>query len=245
MISFNENIKKIAEYSESKLPRNQPLGKEFYYKSLDLCVLDSVFSIGVKYTSVINVISNYCQSNNRDRYRSELLQTEGGDFPDQREQYTISLFIQNVEEIGFEVYAETIIKNKQRTSTKNGILKIEAACLFAKVLQSKKIEYFQDLANKDQKFIDDLETEIRKIKGQKSGISFKYFLMLAGNKNLIKPDRMIKRYLASILNVNTLTDQDCQTLLSDSYEILKKSRTDITSLRHYDNLIWNFQRIQK
>ena len=39
-----------------------------------------------------------------------------------------------------------------------------------------------------------LEKKIKEIPGQKSGLSFKYFLMLVGNENLIKPDRMIIRY---------------------------------------------------
>ena len=30
-------------------------------------------------------------------------------------------------------------------------------------------------------------------------ISYKYFLMLAGNENFVKPDRMINRYLENII----------------------------------------------
>jgi hypothetical protein len=39
-----------------------------------------------------------------------------------------------------EELANSVFKNKQRTSTKNGILKAEAISLFAKVLVDSKIE---------------------------------------------------------------------------------------------------------
>lgn len=30
-----------------------------FYKSLPICILDAVFSIGVRYTSVVNVVNSY------------------------------------------------------------------------------------------------------------------------------------------------------------------------------------------
>ena len=35
------------------------LPEEFFYNSFDLCVIDAVFSIGVKYTGVKNVVARY------------------------------------------------------------------------------------------------------------------------------------------------------------------------------------------
>lgn len=46
--------------------------------------------------------------------------------------------------------------------------------------------------------------------------------MLAGNDNLIKPDRQILSFLKSILNEN-VSIQDAQALLEQSCEILKKN----------------------
>jgi hypothetical protein len=78
------------------------------------------------------------------------------------------------------------------------------------------------------------------IPGQRSGISLKYFLMLAGNDNLIKPDRQILSFLKSILNEN-VSIQDAQALLQQSCEILKKEYPNL-NLRLLDHLIWNYQR---
>ena len=36
------------------------LSTSYYYDSLPYCVIDAVFSIGVKYTSTQNVVKNYC-----------------------------------------------------------------------------------------------------------------------------------------------------------------------------------------
>ena len=43
------------------------------------------------------------------------------------------------------------------------------------------------------------EALVREIPGQISGISFDYFRMLAGDDTLIKPDRMVQRYIAKAL----------------------------------------------
>jgi hypothetical protein len=52
----------VAEHCERVLPlATASLGNEFYYQSLPLCVIDAVFSIGVRYEGVQNVIKRYCQ----------------------------------------------------------------------------------------------------------------------------------------------------------------------------------------
>jgi hypothetical protein len=82
--------------------------------------------------------------------------------------------------------ATSIFRNKQRTSSVSGVLKVEAIVHFLKELSNKGINYFQDLENISTNF----ESKIKEIKGQKSGISLQYFYMLAGNDRLIKSDRM-------------------------------------------------------
>jgi hypothetical protein len=54
----------------------------------------------------------------------------------------------------------------------------------------------EDFANLTDERLTMAETIIRQIPGQKSGISFDYFRMLAGDDNLIKPDRMVQRFIA-------------------------------------------------
>ena len=129
--------------------------------------------------------------------------------------------------------------NFQVKSAQNGILKSEAVFLFAKVLNKYGIDYFQDMPKLYSNYLY-ISEEIMQIPGQRSGISLKYFLMLAGNDNLIKPDRQILSFLKSILNEN-VSIQDAQALLQQSCEILKKEYPNL-NLRLLDHLIWNYQR---
>ncbi|MEJ1959689.1 MAG: hypothetical protein WDM70_09960 [Nitrosomonadales bacterium] len=85
--------------------------------------------------------------------------------------------------------AVDVYRNRQRTSARNGILKADAVNRFAAVLRKYNIEYLQDISEALGNTA--LERDIRSIPGQTSGISLKYFFMLAGSDDLIKPDRMI------------------------------------------------------
>ena len=66
--------------------------------------------------------------------------------------------------------------------------------------------------------------------------------MLAGNNTLIKPDRMIIRYVESITS-EKLSEEKIISLLEDAASILSKDYSNINprSLHHE---IWKFQREQ-
>jgi hypothetical protein len=64
--------------------------------------------------------------------------------------------------------------------------------------------------------------------------------MLAGSDDLIKPDRMIIRFLESISG-EILSLTDCQIILAEVSKNLQKNGFDITP-KKLDNLIWNYQR---
>jgi len=205
--------------------KNYELPDEFNYGHLPLCVIDSVFSIGVNYKGVKNVVNRFC-----DHYKiDKSLNTE---------ELTTAHFLELMEQQTVQELAENIYKNRQRTSTVSGILKSEAVVLFLKVLQKYKVERLSDI---DKIIINDqFEAEIKKIAGQKSGISLKYFFMLAGSDDLIKPDRMILRFLENILE-EKVSLKNCQVILSGVTEQLKNNGFNITA-KKLDNLIWNYQR---
>jgi hypothetical protein len=158
----DDEINKIADYFRKNIQTIEPLGDGYYYNHLSLCVIDAVWSIGVRYEGVKNVVQNYCAKRK---------------------------------------LVDDIFDNHQRTSTKNGILKAKAVIRFAKVLSKYNVNYFQEIA-KNIENNKSFEKNIKHIPGQKSGLSLNYFYMLAGNKNKIKADRMIKRFLAEPININ-------------------------------------------
>lgn len=258
MIDESNCIEIIVKHSKNNLDLTKQLSDEYFYQHLGLCVIDSVFSINTNYKATQNVIERYSLYSNIETFRRSEVKNS---IPIKQQQKSISEFIEflnnslyeckcNTKEncdnscINCHKFANDILKNLQRTSTTNGILKICAVKQFLQTLKQNKIEYFQDLHEifNDHEKICKLEKEVRSIRGQKKGTSFKYFLMLSGKDDLIKPDRMIKSYLASILNLNEerLSDEQCFFLLSKSFQHLQNDY--LTSLRQYDHIIWDYQR---
>lgn len=222
----------VADYCKKYLSLNNAiLGDEYYYQSLPLCVIDAVFSIGIKYQTVQRVVQRYC-----DFFKLNKVKKDKNVIPDIKDQQSISDFIDLEKKYDF---TNDVFCNKNRTSPHNGILKSEAVFLFAKVLKEYNIQYFQDM-NKLYSNYNDISADIMQIQGQKSGISLKYFLMLAGNDNLIKPDRQINAFLQKVLNM-TFDSNMAQIIMSETCNILKKDYPNM-NLRLLDHLIWNYQR---
>lgn len=228
-----QEIIKIKEYCEKVLDlENGRLSDEYYYQSLPLCVIDAVYSIGVKYTSTRNTGIRYCDYFNLKRIRDEK-----EEIPSKNEQESISQFLNKVAEFGTKRFTEEIFKNKQRTSPTNGILKSEAVLQFANILKEKNIEYLQDIENVISD--EEIKSEIKDIPGQKSGISLQYFFMLAGSNEFVKPDRMVLRFLERILQ-RKVTIEEAQNLLVETSNNLKGKYTHITP-RELDHEIWKYE----
>ncbi len=168
----------VAAYAEKMLRLDEAkLGEEYYYKSLPLCVIDAVFSIGVRYKGTQNVVDRYCKYTNQQRIRV------GDELPAVSEQESISAFCARPEQGDPPLMAEGVYQSRQRTSSKNGILKTEAVQRFAQCLRSQGVEYLQDVprvADSEQ-----FKTDVQAIPGQRSGISLQYFWMLAGWEEFI------------------------------------------------------------
>ncbi len=225
--------KLIANFCEEVLDlQTAKLPDEYYYSSVPLCVIDSVFSIGVRYEGVKNTVTRYSNYFNINQYRNET------DLPSFDEQQSVSEFFISFKEHGLQSYADNVFKNKQRTSPRNGILKAEAVYKFCEVLQKYNVEYLQDV----KKLYDNkgFEEEIKGIKGQKSGISLVYFYMLAGEDNWVKPDRMIIRFLEGVLK-RKVKIEDAQNLLELTSRQLANKFPNITP-RLLDYQIWNYAR---
>ena len=193
----DNEISIIAKYFKENIKNIAPLGNGYFYNHLSLCIIDAVWSIGVKYEGVQNVVTRYYVNRELVPYREEFLR-KSFQYPDIKNQESITTFLQYLKCFSNEELSNKIFKNKQRTSTKNGILKSEAVVKFTEVLLKYYVNYFQDIEIKI-KGNKLFEHDIKNIPGQKSGICLDYFFMLSGDENKIKPDRMIKRFLATPL----------------------------------------------
>ena len=192
-----------------------------------------MFAIGANYTSTENTVNRFCEYFNLQRLSRVR-------YPDKSAQLSITEFVELYNKHDNEWLAEQVYRNRQRTSTKSGILKSEAVLMFSKTLQEYKVDSFQDVEN----IIGNtsFETAIKKIPGQGSGISPRYFYMLAGSDVYVKPDRMMARFIRSALQ-KSLSVEESHDLVVEACQILSEEYPHLTP-RALDHLIWNYQREQ-
>jgi hypothetical protein len=249
-----------AEYSDDELKQlvdacERDLGEpalwvapDGYPSSLALCVIDSVFSIGVNYSGVVNVVS---------RYRSHRIAQSGNADADGGLE-----LMDTFEHLGGPDAWGEKIGNKQRTSTRSGILKADAVLQEAHALAKHDVWTVRDLhdARRDLR-LPDIKADWSAIRGQRSGISWSYFLMLArvlpeerGSSDPasavsapnsdsddgaagVKPDRMIKRYVANATGGTEagLSDRKAATLVRAA------ARAKGYGVVALDHAIWRFQ----
>ena len=227
-------INKISFVCEQKLNLSTiSLGNEYYYNSLPFCIIDAVFSIGVTYSSTQKTVLNFANY-----FKLKLYRENKKTLPNINEQLSVKDFLDFYEQYDSNYFAEKIYNNRQRTSTRNGILKSLAVYEFAKVLSSFNINYFQDIKN--LKLNSNFEANIKEIIGQGSGISLSYFYMLSGDDAYIKPDRMVLRFLKEILGDEPKLDEAIE-LLQATCEQLKNKYSSLTP-RKLDYVIWNYQK---
>ncbi len=234
--SHGDRLARLIEALRSKLDLSESLNPEEYaYQSLPLCILDAVFSINAKYESTRNVVERYCR-----HYRLRQVRKDPLCLPPVEEQEPISDFVEKVANLGPEKFAGMVLANRQRTSTKNGIMKSEAALRFALALKLHKVEYFQDVGKIQGK--EDFENAVMAIPGQHTGITVRYFYMLAGSDDFVKPDRMILGFLRDQLG-ERLSQDEAQKVLSEASDALKPEYPHLTT-KTLDHHIWRYQRQQ-
>lgn len=199
-----------------------------YRDSLALCVVDSVQSTGVTYSSVENVVARY-----RD-YRRE----QGSD-PNRD---GVADLLTTFDELGGPDSWARKIGNKNRTSTRSGVLKAEAIRDAAKELEVAQIHDTESLRRlaSDESQLSQVRQAWCGVKGQSTGITWHYLQMLAGTPG-VKPDRMICRFIADSLELprHSVTPQFALEILTAAADQMTMSPTDL------DHAVWQFQRSRK
>ena len=230
------NTNEFTNYCIDNLNLNEQDQYEQYFSSVSICAFDAIYSINSNYKAVQNALHKFCE-----HFNLTLQHPKIGEIPPKDKQYSNSVILDKIKNIDPKKLASDIFENKQRTSSTNGILKAEAGIQFLKILNNFNIEFYQDIP----KLIDNtaFESEIRNIRGQGSGISLKYFFMLTGSKDLIKPDRMVISFINDAIE-KTLSPENALILVKETVKELNKKGYPNLSPRHLDNLMWNFQRIK-
>jgi hypothetical protein len=167
--------------------------REKRWAHLSLCVLDAVFSIGARYTTTVRTCRRYA-----DQHRLAPLQDDG-----RHHEQPLGEFVRHVHELGPTEFAATVLGNRQRTSTgRSGVLKAEAALLYAEALVRADVERHADVAPlfADDVRMEALTADLRTVPGNGGAdVRLGYLWMLLGADDLIKPDRIVLRWLAGVL----------------------------------------------
>jgi hypothetical protein len=211
------------------------LPQEYRYASVGHCVLDAVFSIGVRYSSTRLVVKRYCEKRGVTHIRSSEA------LPPPSDQEPLSAFVNYIDAMGPSAFADNIVHNHQRTSPRSGILKAVGALRFAKVLRSFRVEYLQDLSAHTANA--SLDSQLRAITGMKSGIAVQYFWMLAGSEDMIKPDRMVLRFIEAALMRPFTSIAGATTMVTAAAQTLRHDFPALNA-RLLDYAIWEQQRTQ-
>ena len=190
MTVTDAEIKTLVTYCETNLGDptvwTTPDG---YPNSLALCIIDSIYSTGSHYSSVVNVIERYKES--------------GGE-NDGAQALTRSI----KEAGGAREWATTIAHNLKPANTRPGAqLKAEIIEQAAGLMTELGIDTVPDLRSKveDNPLDNDVMRKWKLLPSQSSGVTYNYLLILAGMPS-VKPDRMILRFLAHALGEETELD---------------------------------------
>lgn len=193
------------------------------YPELGLCILDAIWSVNAKYkTTVIPVL---------DRYRAHRPQAERDD---------ARALVRAIGSAGGpEAFAINVVKNRQRTSTRSGILKAEAVLLAAQAMIDGGAANSEALrASLSAGNYESLRDAWCSVRGQSSGVTWRYFLMLAGLDG-VKPDRMVRRFLDETLGPDTKSDAQVVALINGAAKSLGLSSTTV------DHRIWSAMSTRK
>jgi hypothetical protein len=163
-----------------------PQPRQRRWVSLSLCIADAVWSIGANYDDVVVPLV---------RKLAAKLGVEQPTIPAQEPVGVDPLPATRLAELGLDVL--TGLTNRQRTSTRHGILKSEAVLRHAHVFVEHDVT---SLAEVIELFADEhrfaaVDAAFRSIPGEGAhGVRRGYLWMLVGQNDLIKPDRMVLRW---------------------------------------------------
>lgn len=117
------------------------------------------------------------------------------------------------------------------------MLKAAAVREIIEILAAYEIKTKEDLLHHPK--INEIEQQIRNVKGQRSGVSFHYIMMHVGDYNRFKPDRHIYTFFEKVLNYGKLNTKQLEEVFYRELNIVKTKFPYFTA-RAFDSAIWEF-----
>ncbi len=165
-----------------------PQPRERRWTSLSFCIVDAVWSIGAHYDNVVVPLV-------RKKFAAEFGVTEPT-IPASEPLPADLLPLSKLEELTVDSLSG--MTNRQRTSTRGGILKADAVLRHIAVFREHHVDTMQDalVLLSDTERFGKVDKALRSVPGEGGyGVRRNYLWMLIGQDDLIKPDRMVLRWL--------------------------------------------------
>ncbi|MEW2287092.1 hypothetical protein [Streptomyces sp. NPDC047841] len=209
----------------------KPRGRRWAHASL--CVLDAVFSINAHYERhTVPTCHRYAG------WAGISDPLSGSAQLPVRDEQPLQSFVTHIQTHGEAAFSSEILQNKQRTrANRDAPLKVAAARQYAEILVSHGIttlaEANASLADWDT--LKAVERDLAGVTGHGSGARLAYLWMLLGDDSRIKPDRMVLRWLQTVLQ-HTVTTAQAIELITEAAARLRCTPWEL------DHAIWESQR---
>lgn len=221
------DVAALTAAARARLPLTPDLVPDGY-GHLALCVIDAVFSIGVNYGQVIQVVQRYAE-----HAGITDLGTRGRPAADE---HTVDRLLDQYRRHGWERLMTDVFRNRTWTSPAGARLRKAAAVeQFAQVLDRYDVRSVGDVDTVPP----EVKAEIRQIPGQRSGLSYFYFLMLAGADDHVKADRHIIAFVTEAIG-HRPTQQQAADLVRRAARDLTDDHPWITPMA-LDYAMWRYQ----
>ena len=214
------------------------LSASYFYQSLPFAVVDSIFSIGVRYGQVQNTIIHMGKE-----LGWKIFRDDESTLPRPDDQKSMDDFHH---ELIFK-YNAAIFYNKgflnPRAREADRVQKAEAVRRITEIFVKNGIQYFQDFISHPES--EELEEEIHAaIPPIRSGVTYSYLRMLAGDEFAVKPDRMTLRFLSDISKGNTKPKEAISIIKSASRDLRKLENFRHVTPRFLNHQIWVWQSLK-
>ncbi|EKT80504.1 hypothetical protein WSS_A22058 [Rhodococcus opacus M213] len=208
-----------------------PQPRQRRWVSLTFCILDAVFSIGARYDTVVVPLVRRAAADFGVAEPSVPHDVEDGPDP-----------VPLGELLGRYPNGADLVQvtNRQRTSTRGGILKADAVLRYARILDDHGVRTLQDGREllTDAVHLGTVETALRQVPGEgTAGVRRGYLWMLVGDEDTVKPDRMVLRWLTAH-GVDGTTPEQARTLLSKVSERISSDLGRRVTAWEVDHAIW-------
>lgn len=229
MTTVSAQLLELAAAVEDLKP--QPRGARWAH--LSLCILDATYSINARYDSVVApLVRRYAEWADLQRTLLRGDELISGVSPRDDEQ-PLSAFLESIAAKSDEEFAADVVRNRNRTSSRGGVLKAEAVRRISQILVDAGVETLADVSSllADMDRTKRVEKALAAVPGHGSGIRTSYIWMTAGDDQGVKPDRHVLGWLTQKMG-RTVGVSEARAVLAEIAGILNTTPWAV------DHAIW-------